>query len=116
MIDTKNTGYIDHESLRKSFQSLFPHISDKELRYLLNDKDKISFEELSNLLIKNEIGNFDPTIDAFLALDPMDQGFIDKDKLKNIFNHFSLHIDDNEMDILMKVQLYKCTLNLFIYN
>ena len=36
-----------------------------EYRFLMNNKNEITFEDLRELLMDNEVKNFDPVVEAF---------------------------------------------------
>ncbi len=57
----------------------------KEYRFLMNNKNEMSFEELRDLLIDNEVKNFDPVAEAFKVYDPDGSGFVDTEVLRSIF-------------------------------
>ena len=57
----------------------------KEYRFLMNNKNEMSFEELHDLLIDNEVKNFDPVAEAFKVYDPENSGFVDTEVLRSIF-------------------------------
>ena len=51
----------------------------------MNNKNEMSFEELHDLLIDNEVKNFDPVAEAFKVYDPENSGFVDTEVLRSIF-------------------------------
>ena len=57
----------------------------KEYRFLMNNKNEMSFDELRDLLIDNEVKNFDPVAEAFKVYDPEGSGFVDTEVLRSIF-------------------------------
>jgi Ca2+-binding EF-hand superfamily protein len=58
----------------------------KEVRYLLNNQNEITFEELYELLKDNQLKNFDPVKDAFKVYDPNDSGFVDMAVVHEFFD------------------------------
>ena len=40
---------------------------------------------MKNLLLNNDLGNYDPTKEAFKAYDPAGTGFVDTDTMRSIF-------------------------------
>ena len=51
----------------------------------MNNKNEMSFDELRDLLIDNEVKNFDPVAEAFKVYDPENSGFVDTEVLRSIF-------------------------------
>lgn len=46
----------------------------KEYRFLLNNKKEMNVEDLKELLLENEVSNFDPVAEAFKIFDPKGEG------------------------------------------
>ena len=64
-LDVDKQGKITIANLKKSLSIFFPDLPLKELKFLMNNKKEITVEDLSNLLVNNEITNFDPIAEAF---------------------------------------------------
>jgi len=46
----------------------YKNLSIREYRFLMNNKPQLTLEELYNLLVNNELTNFDPVMEAFKVL------------------------------------------------
>lgn len=104
MLDPEHTGQLTLASLKKRLGSLLPEMTAKDYRFLMNNKKEMSVEDLRELLVENEVSNYDPIFDAFRVFDPSGSGFIDEDKLRTAFVAFGLgELSDEELDVLKHV-------------
>ena len=46
-------------------------------RFLMNNKPELTLNDLKELLLDNEVTNFDPVAEAFKVYDPDSTGFVD---------------------------------------
>ena len=70
----------------------------------MNNKKELSLEDLNELLLENEISNFDPVAEAFKIFDPNNEGKIDGEKLKQSFLSYGFgELSFNEFEILIRV-------------
>lgn len=83
--DTKNTGKVSAHDIKKRLSTFYKNVSMKEIRYLLNNQQEISFDELYELLKNNQLKNFDPVKEAFRVYDPTGQGHVDPAILRDFF-------------------------------
>jgi calmodulin len=67
-LDVEKHGKITLGNLRKRLSIFFPDLPLKELKFLMNNSKELTLEDLSALLVDNEITNFDPTMEAFKVL------------------------------------------------
>ena len=73
----------------------------KEYRFLMNNKNEMSFDELRDLLIDNEVKNFDPVAEAFKVYDPEGTGLVDTSVLKAIFENLGFgEISEDDLAVL----------------
>lgn len=116
MLDPEHSGQLTLQSLKKRLGPLMPDMSAKDYRFLMNNKKEMSIEDLRELLVDNEVANYDPVFDAFRMFDPKCTGFIDEDKLRLAFMSFGLgELSDEELDILKRVSyqlLFVCLTSL----
>ncbi len=104
MLDVDKTGQISLPNLRKRLGLFFPDMSGKEYRFLMNNKKELTMEDLEELLLENEITNFDPALDAFRAFDPENRGCVSGDRLRAVFSSCQFgELSDEEIDILTRV-------------
>ena len=131
MLDVEKTGNISLPNMRKRLSALFPgkknviqyyliilnrskcfttDMSAKEYRFLMNNKKELNIEDLKELLLDNEISNFDPVAEAFKVFDPKCEGTLDGNKLRAAFISFGFgELSDEEFEILKRVILiYTC--------
>ncbi len=114
LLDTERTGQLTIATLKKRLGPLFPEMSAKEFRFLMNNKKEITIDDLKDLLIDNELTHFDPVADAFRVFDPEGKGVINEDKLRQAFISLGLgELSDEELDILKRVSYLIIVIILF---
>ena len=65
---------------------------------------ELSVDDLKELLLENEISNFDPVAEAFKVFDPRGEGSFDGSKLRAAFVSFGFgELSDEEFEILKRV-------------
>lgn len=103
MLDLEKNSVITLATLKKRLGLMFPDMSAKDYRFLMNNKKEMSLEDLRELLLDNEIAQFDPVAEAFKAFDPAGGGAISEDLLRQAFISFGLgELSDEELDILKR--------------
>lgn len=103
LLDSDQTGHITLQNLKRRLSVFFPEMTAKEYRFLMNNRKEITIEDLHDLLIDNEITNFDPVLDAFRAFDPRSHGHISSDKMREVFGKCGFgELSTEELDILMR--------------
>ena len=71
----------------------------------MNNKKELTADDLCDLLLENEITNFDPVVEAFKVFDVNNEGKLDGTKLKQSFLSYGFgDLSDEEFQILMKVR------------
>lgn len=102
-LDVDRTGKVSLVNLKRRLGVFFPNMNIKEYRFLMNNKREISFDDLRELLIDNEIQNFDPVAEAFKAYDTSNEGSISIPKLREVFESFGFEeLSDTEIGIILK--------------
>lgn len=77
-------------------------MSLKEYKFLLDGQNEITREELRNLLIDNDLENFDPVAEAFKVYDPQGTGFVDMKNLKYIFEKLGMpELTEDDINIIV---------------
>jgi Ca2+-binding EF-hand superfamily protein len=105
-LDADKSGKISLANLKKRIGVFFPNMTAKEYRFLMNGRKDISLSDLSELLIDNEITNFDPVAEAFKAYDPLGEGKIDPAKLRDVFENFGgSSISEAELEVVKRVSI-----------
>eukprot|EP01035_Chromulina_nebulosa_P023188 gene23188-30056_t len=75
----------------------------------MNEKKELVLEDLIELLVDNDITNYDPVFEAFKCYDINNSGFVDTNKLKEIFSSFGFgKLNDDELDILVRTADIDC--------
>jgi calmodulin len=113
-LDTEKTGQLTIQALKKRLTTLFPEMTAKEFRFLMNNKKEITAEDLKELLLENELTQFDPINDAFKVFDPDNKGVINEDKLRQAFISFGYgELSDEELEVLKRVRFSYLSFFLF---
>jgi calmodulin len=103
MLDIEKGGVITLATLKKRLGVLFPDMSAKDYRFLMNNKKEMNLDDLKELLIDNEITHFDPLVGAFKAFDTDQTGAVNENLLRAAFISFGLgELSDEELDILKR--------------
>lgn len=110
MLDIERTGQLTLNSLKKRLGVLFPEMTAKEYRFLMNNKKELTIDDLKELLMENELSGFDPIVDAFRVFDPEGKGMLNEDKLRKAFVSFGFgELSDEELEILKRVRVTICS-------
>ena len=129
LLDVEKSGQLTVQNLKRRLGVLFPELSVKDYRYvwlcavayasltshvqfgrfLMNNKKEMSLDELKDLLMDNEITNFDPVAEAYRVFDQNGEGALSGDKLRQAFMAYGMgELADEELDILIRVSIYFC--------
>eukprot|EP00744_Colponema_vietnamica_P020531 GILI01029195.1.p2 GENE.GILI01029195.1~~GILI01029195.1.p2 ORF type:complete len:196 (-),score=42.28 GILI01029195.1:45-632(-) len=101
--DENQTGKITGAGLRRKLGAFYKNLPAKEYKFLLNNKQDISFDELFALLKDNELANYDPVAEAFKVYDPHGTGFVDQDTLRDIFKNLGYgDLSEEDMAVLIE--------------
>jgi len=105
MLDFEKSGQLSLATLKKRLGVLFPEMTAKEFRFLMNNKKDLTIDDLQELLLENELTGYDPIVDAFKVFDPEGRGSMDEDILRQAFVSFGLgELSDEELQVLRKVK------------
>ncbi|CAN0050779.1 unnamed protein product [Scytosiphon promiscuus] len=70
----------------------------------MNNKTEMNLHDLQEVLLDNEVTNFDPVAEAFKAYDPSETGFVDLEILRSIFDNLGFgQLSDNDLAVLVEV-------------
>uniref|UniRef100_A0A0G4IEX6 EF-hand domain-containing protein n=1 Tax=Chromera velia CCMP2878 TaxID=1169474 RepID=A0A0G4IEX6_9ALVE len=101
--DVKGAGKLTVNDIKKRLSVFYKNLSVKEVRFLLNNQNEITFDELYNLLKDNQLTNFDPVKEAFKVYDPLDTGFVDMNVVKEFFKNLGYgDISEDDAKILLQ--------------
>lgn len=102
-LDADSSGKLTVSKLKKRLSAFHPAMPLKEYRFLMNNKSEMSFDELKELLVTQDVKNFDPVAEAFKVYDPEGSGFVDLDVLKRIFENLGFGaLSEDELRILVE--------------
>eukprot|EP00471_Norrisiella_sphaerica_P013968 CAMPEP_0184499974 /NCGR_PEP_ID=MMETSP0113_2-20130426/43222_1 /TAXON_ID=91329 /ORGANISM="Norrisiella sphaerica, Strain BC52" /LENGTH=172 /DNA_ID=CAMNT_0026888137 /DNA_START=96 /DNA_END=611 /DNA_ORIENTATION=+ len=105
--DTERKGYINLQNLRDTIGIFDPKLASSDLRFLLNNKQSLTEDELYKLLANNTIRGFDPVQEAFKVFAKEAQNeksLLDIQKLKAILIEMGLpDVTEDDINILKEV-------------
>ena len=95
-------GKLTVAGLKDRLGAFYKNLPPKEIKLLLGEGN-FTKETLKHLLLNNDLGNYDPTKEAFKAYDPAGTGFIDTGTLRSIFQSLG-YGDMSEDDVMVLVE------------
>ena len=99
--DVEGSGKITQAQLKKRLGVFYKDMPNKEYKFLMNDQSELTLDDLRELLLDNEVKNFDPVAEAFKVYDPDGTGFVDSNVLRSIFENLGFgEITDDDLTIL----------------
>ncbi|KAH8053672.1 hypothetical protein JL720_14630 [Aureococcus anophagefferens] len=97
--DVDSSGKITLGNLRKRLGVFYKNMPAKEYRFLMNNKSEMTLEDLKELLLENEVKNFDPVAEAFKVYDRTARA--SPTVLRSIFENLGFgEITDDDLTIL----------------
>ena len=100
----KRTGRISLAQLKKKLGTLFPEIHSKDFKFLFHNRKDVSVNELTELLLENDLNQFDPLLEAYKAYDPRGVGYISKENIEKVFSSLGFPpLSDTDLDVLLSV-------------
>jgi len=100
--DVEGKGYITISDLKKRLGVFYQNLSLREYKFLMNNKQELTEQDLYNLLAHNELTNYDPVQEAFKIYDPHDTGYIDLDVFREILSNLGFgDITDQDIQTLI---------------
>lgn len=101
--DTDNKGFITIQDLKKRLGVFYDNLSLREYKFLMNNKQELTEQDLYYLLAHNELTNYDPVEEAFKIYDPRGEGFIDEAVFKSILVKLGFgSISDQDVQTLIE--------------
>ena len=64
-LDCDKSGKVSLANLKKRLTVFFPEMSAKEYRFMMNNKREMTLQDFNDMLLDNEVTNFDPVAEAF---------------------------------------------------
>jgi calmodulin len=100
-LDAEKRGKISIGNLKKKLTPFFPDLTGKDFKYLMDGKKELVVDDIVEMLEGNEIHDFDPVVEAFKTYDPEGRGYIEKERLKEVFATFGFgELTAEELKIL----------------
>ena len=100
----KKNGRISLVQLKKKLGMFFPEINAKDYKFLFHNRKDISMHELTELLLENDLSQFDPVFEAYKAYDPRGTGYISKENIEKVFSNLGFPVlTDGDLDVLLSV-------------
>mmetsp|Transcript_10566 Transcript_10566/g.12839 ORF Transcript_10566/g.12839 Transcript_10566/m.12839 type:complete len:166 (-) Transcript_10566:271-768(-) len=101
--DTDGSGHVSTANLRKRLGVFYKDMPAKDYRFLMNNKPDLTEADLKELLMNNEVKDFDPVQEAFKCFDPENTGFVDIETLKEMFSNIGCgEVSDADLAILIE--------------
>ena len=99
--DKDGTGVLKPRDLKNRLSAFYPHMSNKEYRFLVSEPN-FTVETLWNLLENNTVTNFDPVREAFRVYDPNNTGYVDRDVLATVMGRMGYgEMTPEDMQVLI---------------
>jgi calmodulin len=100
--DVDGRGVITSSALRRRLGAFKTGMTAKQCKFLMNNKSEMTIEDLEELLLENEVTDFDPVKEAFRAYDPDGTGFVDTNVLRAVFQKLGFgEISQGDLEILV---------------
>jgi Ca2+-binding EF-hand superfamily protein len=100
--DVSGTGVLKPRDLKARLSAFYPHMTNKEYRFLISEPN-FTVDSLWSLLENNAITNFDPVREAFRVYDPNNTGYVDVETLNQIMSRMGYgDMTKDDMDVLIK--------------
>ena len=80
----RSQGKLTAPGLKDRLGAFYKNLPAKEIKLLLGE-GVFTKDTLKQLLLNNDLGNYDPTKEAFKAYDPAGTGFVDTETMRSIF-------------------------------
>lgn len=101
-LDMTKENRVTLETLRSRLSIFYDGLTLSDVRLLLNEDSELTEEALRNLLLTNEVKNFDPVAEAFKAYDPEETGFISREMLRDVFERLGFGaLTDEDVNLLV---------------
>ena len=95
-------GKLNATGLKDRLGAFYKNLPAKEIKLLLGEGN-FTKDTLKNLLLNNDLGNYDPTKEAFKAYDPAGTGFVDTDTMRSIFETLGYgEMSDDDLAVLVE--------------
>mmetsp|Transcript_4526 Transcript_4526/g.12617 ORF Transcript_4526/g.12617 Transcript_4526/m.12617 type:complete len:176 (-) Transcript_4526:1365-1892(-) len=114
-LDTESSGKIKPKVMKERLAILNRNVSKTDVLGLFGGKDSINIQDMTELLLDNELKDFDPVAESFEALDPTGSGFAESELLRKIFRNLVFGGKCSEKSNSFLHIFLPCKNSLFIY-
>ncbi|RHY17604.1 hypothetical protein DYB37_005461 [Aphanomyces astaci] len=92
--DVEHNGVVTMDNLKD--------MSTRDYRVLLNNESELTEQTLCDLLLENDIADYDPVAEAFRAYDPEGTGFVNLEVLSRLFESLGYgKLSDDDLRVLV---------------
>ncbi|KAH9111954.1 hypothetical protein AeMF1_013606 [Aphanomyces euteiches] len=100
--DVEHKGCITLDNLKSRLSLFYKDMTPRDYRVLLNNEGELTEQSLCELLLENDIADFDPIAEAFRAYDPEGTGFVSFDVLSRLFESLGYgKLNDDDLRVLV---------------
>ncbi|OQS05883.1 hypothetical protein THRCLA_02052 [Thraustotheca clavata] len=100
--DVERKGKVTMDNLKSRLNFFYPEMITRDFRILLNNTGELTEQDLCNLLLENDITDFDPVAEAFKAYDPEGTGYVDFQMLSRLFEKLGYgRLNDDDLKVLI---------------
>ncbi|KAF0711519.1 Aste57867_5213 [Aphanomyces stellatus] len=100
--DVDHKGSVTMENLKSRLGVFYKDMTTRDYRILLNNESELTEQALCDLLLENDIADYDPIAEAFRAYDPEGTGFVSFDVLSRLFENLGYgKLSDEDLRVLV---------------
>ncbi|KDO28928.1 hypothetical protein SPRG_05801 [Saprolegnia parasitica CBS 223.65] len=101
-LDVDQRGFVTLENLKARLSIFYPDMTARDFRVLLNNASEVTEDDLCDLLLQNDVADYDPVADAFRAYDPDDTGYVSFQVLSHLFERLGYgSLSDDDLKVLV---------------
>ncbi|RHY36279.1 hypothetical protein DYB26_002285 [Aphanomyces astaci] len=100
--DVEHNGVVTMDNLKSRLGVFYKDMSTRDYRVLLNNESELTEQTLCDLLLENDIADYDPVAEAFRAYDPEGTGFVNLEVLSRLFESLGYgKLSDDDLRVLV---------------
>ncbi|EQC29134.1 hypothetical protein SDRG_13166 [Saprolegnia diclina VS20] len=101
-LDVEHRGLVTMENLKTRLSIFYPDMTTRDFRVLLNNASEVTEDDLCDLLLQNDVTDYDPVADAFRAYDPENTGYVSCQVLSHLFERLGYgSLSDDDLKVLV---------------
>eukprot|EP00397_Hematodinium_sp_SG-2012_P047012 GEMP01053307.1.p1 GENE.GEMP01053307.1~~GEMP01053307.1.p1 ORF type:complete len:172 (+),score=36.35 GEMP01053307.1:69-584(+) len=102
--DPKGLGKLTAGDVKRRLSIFYKNISNKGVKFLLNNQSEITFNDFYTLLSDNQLHNFDPVKEAFKVFDPNGTESVDMNVIKECFQELGYgDVSEEDLKIVLEI-------------